>query len=200
MSNDDRCRFCHDAVESTNHLLSGCAVLLADGLYTKRHNKICRYIHWKLCEKFGLEKKKIWEHNPQPVIGNEQITIFYDHIIRPGRYIEGNGIKPDIVIWNKNEKTGQIIDVSVPNDFGLNRAERAKLMKYQDLKNDLKKTWSLKKVEIIPIIVGATGLLKSNSASYLEKIPGELNQSEIQMGAITGTVSILKRALAYEHL
>ena len=73
-------------------------------------------------------------------------------------------------------------------------------MKYQDLKNDLKKTWSLKKIEIIPIIVGATRLLKSNSASYLEKIPGESNQSEIQMGAITGTVSILKRALAYEQL
>ena len=101
--------------------------------------------------------------------------------------------------WSKKEKTGQIIDVSVPNDFGLNRAERAKLMKYQDLINDLKKTLSVKEIEIIPNIIGATGLLKSNSASYIEKIPGELNQSEIQMGAITGTVSTPKRALAYEQ-
>ena len=35
---DDKCRFCHTATESTSHLVSGCQIFLADGHYTRRHN------------------------------------------------------------------------------------------------------------------------------------------------------------------
>ena len=87
--------------------------------------------------------------------------------------------------------------MSVPNDFGLNRAEREKLNKYQDLKHDLRDTWDLEEIEIIPVIVGATGLLKNNLSKYLQSIPGEPNLPEVQLSAIKGTVSILKRALGH---
>ena len=48
---DDKCRFCHTATESSSHLVSGCQTLLADGHYTRRHNKVCSYIHWTICKK-----------------------------------------------------------------------------------------------------------------------------------------------------
>jgi len=67
-----------------------------------------------------------------------------------------------------------IREVSVPNDFGLNRAEREKVTKYQDLKNDLRDTWNLNTIEIIPVIVGATGVMKTNLKRYLQQIPGNL--------------------------
>ena len=51
---DDKCRFSHTAIESTSHLVSGCQTLLADGHYTRRHNKVCTYLHWALCQ----DKKK----------------------------------------------------------------------------------------------------------------------------------------------
>ena len=35
-----------------------------------------------------------------------------------------------------------------------------KMTKYQDLKNEIKRTWKLKKVEIVPVRVGATGMIK----------------------------------------
>jgi len=41
---------------------------------------------------------------------------------------------------DKKNKEAKIIEVSVPNDFGLNRAERHKVNNYQDLKNDLRQT------------------------------------------------------------
>ena len=88
--------------------------------------------------------------------------------------------------------------MSVPNDYGLNRVEREKMNKYQDLKNDLKQTWELEKVEIIPVIVGATGLMKTNLKSYLKSIPGNPSADEVQLAAVTGTVSILKRALSHD--
>ena len=188
-------------MESVSHLISGCQILLADGHYTARHNKICKYIHWKACKNFEIQvKENIWEHEPEPVVANANVTIYYDKIIPTGRYIEGGAIKPDLVIWDKKEKTCKIIDVSVPNDFGINRAEREKIAKYQELKNDLRRTWRLKEIDIIPVIVGATGLLKKNLKSYLEAIPGSPNTYEVQLAAIKGTVTILKRALGYSAL
>ena len=112
-------------------------------------------------------------HEPPPVPSNGKVTVFYDKDIQAGRYIKDKAIKPDIVIWNKKEKTALIIDAAVPNDYGLNRAEREKITKYQDLKNDIKQTWSLKEISIIPVVVGATGLVKKTLKTYLNTIPGK---------------------------
>ena len=40
----------------------------------------------------------IWDHESEPTVTNNNITIFYDKTIPAGRYIEGNAVKPDIVI------------------------------------------------------------------------------------------------------
>ena len=66
-----------------------------------------------------------------------------------------------------------LFDVSVPKDFGINRAEREKVTKYQDLKNALKDEWELKEIAVIPVIVGATGITKDNLQNYLDNIPGK---------------------------
>ena len=70
------------------------------------------------------------------------------------------------------------------------------MTKYQNLKSDLRATWLLKEIEIIPLVIGATGLVKKNFNNYIESIPGSPNAREIQSAAINGTVTILER----EHL
>ena len=173
--------------------------MMADGHYTARHNKVCRYVHHRICQEYHLDvEEKVWQHEPAPVTANEKVTVFYDKVIRPGRFIENNAIKPDIVIWDKVTRSAQIIDVCVPNDCGLNRPEMEKVSKYQDLKNDLKTTWSLEKAEVIPVIVGATGVMKKSLSKYLESIPGKPKCREVQSAAIRGTVSIIKRFLGSE--
>ena len=87
-----------------------------------------------------------------------------------GRYIEGSAIKPNIV--SGKEKTANIIDVKVPNDLGLNRAEREKREKYQDLMNHLRTEWLLKEIYITPVVVEVTGLIKKTLENDLESIPG----------------------------
>ena len=54
---------------------------------------------------------------------NEDVTVFYDKIIPTGRFIESGTVKPDIVVLDKKERSAIIIDVSVANDIGRNRAE-----------------------------------------------------------------------------
>ena len=200
LQESDRCRFCHKETESTNHLISGCQTLLAEGHYTKRHNKVCSYIHWTICQAHNIKTEEVWKHQPEPVTANEEITIFYDKPIPTGRFIENKAIKPDIVIRNIKNKSALIIDISVPNDFGINRAEREKITKYQDLKHALKDEWELEEIEVIPIIIGATGLMKDNLQKYLDSIPGQPKKYECQVSAIRGTVSILKRCLGTKFL
>ena len=112
--------------------------------------------------------------------------------------MEGGAIKPDIVVWDRKAKTAQIIEVTVPNDYGLNRAEREKNNKYQDLKNDLRTTWGLTNIELIPVVVGATGLVKNNLSDHLQAIIGKPDIEEVQLAAIKGTITILKRALSHQ--
>ena len=83
----------------------------------------------------------------------------------------------------------------MPHDYGLNTAERKKISKYQDLKNDLRDTWELIDIEILPVVVGATGLLKDNFREILKRIPGSPGVEETQLQAIKGTITLLKRAL-----
>ena len=76
LSGNDQCRFCHTAVESVNHLLSGCKVLLADGHYTARHNRICIYLHWVICQHFGISTPPVWKHEPALTTAHNDIDIF----------------------------------------------------------------------------------------------------------------------------
>ena len=145
-----------------------------------------------------MEVKPVQLHEPAPITPHEEYIIYYDKCIPLGRFVESGAVKPDIVIWDTKSKTAQIVEVTVPNDFGLNRAEREKNNKYQDLKNDLRNTWGLKNIELIPVVVGTTGLVKNNLQQHLKAIIGEPALEEIQLAAIKGTIRLLKRALSHQ--
>ena len=196
MSTNDKCRFCQESVETVNHLLSGCPKLLAEGRYTTRHNNVCKVIHWRLCQEYGFENHDVsWKHNPQPFLENQHAKITYDAVVPASRYVTNSAVRPDIVVMDKRTRKGYIIDVCVPNDYGMARQEREKIVKYQDLKNDIADTYDLQPVDIIPIVIGATGLMKRNLQKYLELVPAKLTSLELQIEVIRETVSLLKRAL-----
>ena len=196
LTTNDKCRFCQDSVETVNHLLSGCPKLLAEGRYTTRHNNVCRVIHWRLCQEYGFQTPDVsWKHNPQPLLENQKARITYDTIVPASRHVTDSAVRPDIVVMDKCSRKGYIIDVCVPNDYGMGRQEREKVVKYQDLKNDMADTYNLQPVDIIPVVIGATGLMKTNLQKYLQLIPGKVTSLELQIEVIRETVLMLKRAL-----
>ena len=48
------------------------------------------------------------------------------------------------------------------------------MSKYVDLQIECQRMWN-KKVEVIPIIIGATGIVEKGIQSYLQRIPGKHN-------------------------
>ena len=66
------------------------------------------------------------------------------------------------------------------------------MSKYVDLQIECQRMWN-KKVEVIPIIIGATGIVEKGIQSYLQKIPGKHN---LQRSAILGIAHILRKVLS----
>ena len=52
-----------------------------------------------------------------------------------------------------------------------------------------------KKVEVIPVIIGATGIVDKNIKKYVGRIPGCHNIFNQQRSAILGTAIILRKVL-----
>ena len=63
------------------------------------------------------------------------MTILWDFSIKTDRTMQAN--RPDIVIKDKQDKTCQLIDMSVPSDSNISAKELEKLRKYKDLEIEI---------------------------------------------------------------
>ena len=124
---------------------------------------------------------------------NEKVTILWDSTIITDRHVPCN--KPDIVMQEKKSDRCQIIDVAIPSDYKIQKKATEKMSKYVDLQNEWQRLWN-KKVEVIPVIKGATGTGDKDIKKYVGRIPGCHNIYSMQRSAILGTVYILSKVLS----
>ena len=116
------CRMCGETGDTISHIVSECSKL-AQGEYKRRYDDFTRMVHWKLYEKFDLEKPEKWYlHNPQNVSVNVNHKLIYDMNMKCDNIIVER--RPDIVIANKMEKTAIITDVEIPGKKKNNSPEK----------------------------------------------------------------------------
>ena len=89
----------------------------------------------------------------------------------------------------------QIIDVAIPSDYNIQKKTTEKISKYVDLQIECQRLWN-KKVEVIPVIIGATGIVDKKIKKYVGRIPGCHNIYSLQRSAILGTAHILRKVLS----
>ena len=53
------------------------------------------------------------------------------------------------------------------------------MTKQYDLKNEVKRSWKLKNGKVVPVIVGATGMMTKNLIEILKTIPGNITTNEL---------------------
>ena len=126
------CRLCGEKGESVNLIVCECK-RLSQRKYKQRHDNVAKVFHWKLCEKYHLEKKDKWyKHVPDSVSENDEVNLLWDVNIQCDHVIEAR--RPDIVVVNKQERKCTIIDIALPADKRIGEKENEKVEKYQDLK------------------------------------------------------------------
>ena len=87
------------------------------------------------------------------------------------------------------------INISVKEFERLSKYKDLRFEVERDLRFEVERMWQLK-TSVIPIVVGALGLVKQGSAKHLEKIPDRQNLAEIQKIVLTSTAHILRKALS----
>ena len=84
---------------------------------------------------------------------------------------------------------------TIPSDYNIQKKATEKMCKYVDLQIECQRLWN-KKVEVIPVIIGATGIVDKNIKKYVGRIPGCHNIYSLQRSAILGTAHILRKVLS----
>ena len=69
------------------------------------------------------------------------------------------------------------------------------MSRYVDLQIECQRIWN-RKVEVIPVIIGATEIVDKNIKKYVGRIPGCHNIYSLQRPPILGTVHILRNVLS----
>ena len=127
------------------------------------------------------------------MVENEQIIFLWDFTIQVDRKLEHT--RPDIVVFKKDGRDCQIIDVAIPGDYRINMKENEKILNYADLKLEISRMWNCK-TTVIPIIIGALGSIPKGLKKHLGKLEVDCNITTLQKSALLGTAHILRKTLS----
>lgn len=191
------CRLCGSKEETVDHLISSCSKI-AQTDYKSRHDKVAANLHWSLCKQFGFSRtEKWWEHRAEKALENEEFKLLWDYDIQVDRTIKER--RPDLVVVNKKAKEAWLIDVAIPGDSRVATKEIEKQVKYRDLAIEVQRLWELKKVKVIPIVIGALGTIPIALKKHLKDMKvDDVKVQHLQKTAILGTAYILRRYLGVE--
>ena len=188
------CRVCGAADETVVHIVSECSKQVQKEYKQVRHDNVAKMLHWKLCEKWGFSKAEKWYiHKPEKVLESESCKILWDFPIQADKTLEHN--RPDITVIDKKSTKCLLIDPACPFDTRIEKKEEQKCTNYSELKYEIAKIWKMRKVEVIPVVIGALGTVTKHFEKWIEKLDLDLTIEAIQKPCLLGTSRIIRKVL-----
>jgi hypothetical protein len=145
---------------------------------------VCTHLHYSICKTLGIETTENWHsHVPKLVCQHEDITVLWNQGIQTDREVLAN--RPDIIIENMKDKIFLLIDVAILPERNIIQKEPEKKLKYKNLSIEIQRMWNMK-CFVIPVIIGATGIVTKGLEKYLEIIQGKHSVDSLQKTAVLG--------------
>ena len=91
------------------------------------------------------------------------MKVLWDINVQCDNMIEAK--RPDIILIEKKEQKGIIINIAVPANVRVGKKEREKMEKYQDLKKKIGRLWKLKMA-----VIGALASVTKEFDGWIEKL------------------------------
>ena len=112
--------------------------------------------------------------------------------------------KPDLFVWDTDQKICQIIEFSCPCDVNLIGKTSDKISTYGPLIRNLQISYLQYRFEMIPIIIGALGYVAKSLMTYVKQLGFEEKDAiyvigKLQSLATAGTVKICKTFLKFNE-
>ena len=124
------------------------------------------YVYWQFWIKYG--KALVWTQTGKSVV-KTKISKYYG--ISPYSVITCQ--KSRHVVVDKVKKDNDI-DVAIPGDTRVCDKEQEKIEKDSLLNNEIGRSWQIKKVIVIPIIVGVLRTISAKFEKYIESLEIEI--------------------------
>ena len=154
-----------------------------------RHNKVANVVYQKIHPKADEKTRQ----TIRDVFSSDTVDIWWDVKVKTLQKLEHD--KPDIVLWRKTELKCYIMDICVCLDVNIDKNIKLKLDNYLPLAAELKRLYQNYNFEILPIVIGATGLVTKRTMDVFEEL-GVRDVKETvlkcQRAALTGTMKIVK--------
>ncbi|XP_029640427.1 uncharacterized protein LOC115215409 [Octopus sinensis] len=138
-------------------IVSEC-IKLAQSPYKRGHDNVTKIVHWRLCEKYGLERTQKWyEHKSEGINANNKYKVLWDFTTELD--LLNDSRKPNIFAVDDCKKEAKIINITIHGDARVGDQELEKIEKYKLQNDEITRMWVMKKETVNPIVVGAPGSL-----------------------------------------
>ena len=120
-------RLCHMNEENIFHIIASCPYFSSNLYLNSRHNPIAKNIYEQIVmqksqkEETSLKTIKV----PPPIKLLDDAEIWWDKPVTAVSKMPHN--RPDIVVWDKTNKTCEVIDICVPLDVNVELREKTKM-------------------------------------------------------------------------
>ena len=134
----DKCGKCGSNGETIQHILNGCAQLVTSE-YKNRHDAVGRILHQEIMKRIVGESQGMpyYKYDPESTVETDCYRIYWDRTVRTDREAIHN--RPDIIVFNKLNKTAQLIDVALPSTHNVKSTYEKKKRKYVEVSKEIRK-------------------------------------------------------------
>ncbi|XP_029652327.1 uncharacterized protein LOC115225519 [Octopus sinensis] len=121
---------------------------------------------------------------------NKEQNILWDFIIQCESLIEVR--RPDIVVVDEGKKEIRIIAPAIPGDSRISDKEREKIKKYRLPKDEVARMWTMRKLSVIPVVLGVFGELTTKFEKYITVIGIDMRAEQAQKTVLLWSSMILR--------
>ena len=196
---NNKCRLCKSNVEDVNHVISSCNQISVRYYLPLHHDVIASTVLKMITKKNHPERNVKPLNEPEYVIKIDNLEYWRNMSIKTTTKTLHN--KPDLLVWDTNQKICQIVEFSYPCDINLIGKTSDKINTYGPLMA-LQISYPQYQFEMIPMIIGALGYVAKSLITYVKQLGFERNDEvyvirKLQNLAKAGTVRICKTFLKF---
>ena len=192
-----KCRMCGKAEENIFHVIASCPYLASNLYLYCRHNPVAKALYQEIIAQVGNQEdaNKRNSSEPSQVTKIGEVEIWWDLKIAATSKVPHN--RPDMVVWNNQTKSCQVIDVCIPLDTNVELRHGTKRDNYMPLVDSLRRVYPGYRFQVVPVIIGALGTIPTKLKTNLKMIglTSEAINRFIEHGqklALLGTLKITK--------
>jgi hypothetical protein len=102
------------------------------------------------------------------VLENDNFKLYWNRCIITDKSIPSN--QTDITFTNKKTKNTFLIDIAIPNTHNLAKTITKKQNIYQELANEIRDMWKQDAVQVVLIVISASGIIPKSLSQSLKRL------------------------------